>query len=309
MTRPDQPRLPELRTARDPRRRQRRLIEGAGGPGHGRVLGRRAGRRGGRHPVRGPGPHASHARPNPKYFGRRKGSHLAQHDQRPGASEPRAWCCPVRRGTRCTWSTCSTAATAAGSPEVLITDTGSYSDMVFGLLQTARRGLPAGAGRPARPEAVADQPDRRLRPAGRRRPRAASTWTGCAGTGRTSCAWSRSVHTGEVVRPRRDADAAARRQPDPARRGPRPLRADLQDPARAGLRRRRRTAGRSRACATCRRTATAWPGTSSTAAAANCTEPYHAGMEDQLGALGLVLNCITLWNTVYLDARPRPAAR
>jgi TnpA family transposase len=29
---------------------------------------------------------------------------------------------------------------------------------------------------------------------------------------------------------------------------------------------------------------------------------YHEGMEDQLGALGLVLNCITLWNTVYLDA-------
>jgi hypothetical protein len=30
-------------------------------------------------------------------------------------------------------------------------------------------------------------------------------------------------------------------------------------------------------------------------------EAYHAGMEDQLGALGLVVNCITLWNTVYLD--------
>ncbi|MDM4719153.1 transposase [Micromonospora sp. WMMA1363] len=29
---------------------------------------------------------------------------------------------------------------------------------------------------------------------------------------------------------------------------------------------------------------------------------YTEGMEDQLGALGLVLNCITLWNTVYLDA-------
>ena len=29
---------------------------------------------------------------------------------------------------------------------------------------------------------------------------------------------------------------------------------------------------------------------------------YHEGMEDQLGALGLVLNCITLWKTVYLDA-------
>lgn len=30
-------------------------------------------------------------------------------------------------------------------------------------------------------------------------------------------------------------------------------------------------------------------------------QAYRAGQEDQLGALGLVLNCITLWNTVYLD--------
>ena len=29
---------------------------------------------------------------------------------------------------------------------------------------------------------------------------------------------------------------------------------------------------------------------------------YHEGMEDQLGALGLVLNIVVLWNTVYLDA-------
>ncbi len=28
---------------------------------------------------------------------------------------------------------------------------------------------------------------------------------------------------------------------------------------------------------------------------------YHDGMEDQLGVLGLVLNCVTLWNTIYLD--------
>ena len=28
---------------------------------------------------------------------------------------------------------------------------------------------------------------------------------------------------------------------------------------------------------------------------------YHAGMEDTLGALGLALNCVTLWNTVYID--------
>ncbi|MGH2689540.1 MAG: Tn3 family transposase, partial [Actinomycetota bacterium] len=30
-------------------------------------------------------------------------------------------------------------------------------------------------------------------------------------------------------------------------------------------------------------------------------ESYQEGMEDQLGALGLVLNCLTLWTTVYLD--------
>lgn len=33
---------------------------------------------------------------------------------------------------------------------------------------------------------------------------------------------------------------------------------------------------------------------------------YHAGMEDQLGALGPVLNCVTLWNTLYLDHDPDP---
>jgi TnpA family transposase len=31
-------------------------------------------------------------------------------------------------------------------------------------------------------------------------------------------------------------------------------------------------------------------------------EAYREGMEDQLGALGLVLNCVVLWNTAYLDA-------
>jgi TnpA family transposase len=29
---------------------------------------------------------------------------------------------------------------------------------------------------------------------------------------------------------------------------------------------------------------------------------YHKGMEDQLGALGLVLNCVVLWNTFYVNA-------
>ena len=29
---------------------------------------------------------------------------------------------------------------------------------------------------------------------------------------------------------------------------------------------------------------------------------YREGQEDQLGALGLVINIIVLWNTIYIDA-------
>ena len=29
---------------------------------------------------------------------------------------------------------------------------------------------------------------------------------------------------------------------------------------------------------------------------------YHEGLEDQLGAIGLILNCIVLWNTRYMNA-------
>lgn len=31
-------------------------------------------------------------------------------------------------------------------------------------------------------------------------------------------------------------------------------------------------------------------------------QKYITGMEDQLGALGLGLNCVTWWNTLYIDA-------
>src|SRR5271155_3506890 len=31
-------------------------------------------------------------------------------------------------------------------------------------------------------------------------------------------------------------------------------------------------------------------------------QPYREGQEDQLGALGLVVNLIVLWNTIYMDA-------
>jgi TnpA family transposase len=32
---------------------------------------------------------------------------------------------------------------------------------------------------------------------------------------------------------------------------------------------------------------------------------YHKGMEDQLSALSLVLNCVTLWNTFYMNTALR----
>ncbi|MGA6208436.1 Tn3 family transposase [Nocardia testacea] len=33
-------------------------------------------------------------------------------------------------------------------------------------------------------------------------------------------------------------------------------------------------------------------------------EAYYEGMEDQLSALGLILNCVALWNTVYPNQAP-----
>ena len=36
---------------------------------------------------------------------------------------------------------------------------------------------------------------------------------------------------------------------------------------------------------------------------------YREGQEDQLGALGLVLNVIVLWNTIYVDAALTDSAR
>ena len=52
---------------------------------------------------------------------------------------------------------------------------------------------------------------------------------------------------------------------------------------------------------TAARAGTAWHGRSSTASAANHGQRYREGQEDQLGALGLVVNAVVLWNTRYLD--------
>ena len=34
-------------------------------------------------------------------------------------------------------------------------------------------------------------------------------------------------------------------------------------------------------------------------------QSYRHGQEDQLGALGLIVNVIVLWNTIYMDAALR----
>ena len=45
-----------------------------------------------------------------------------------------------------------------------------------------------------------------------------------------------------------------------------------------------------------------WRGPCFTASAVNCASNTSEGREDQLGALGLVLNMIVLWNTLCMQA-------
>ncbi|UGT67857.1 transposase [Nocardia gipuzkoensis] len=49
------------------------------------------------------------------------------------------------------------------------------------------------------------------------------------------------------------------------------------------------------------RAATTWPRRIFHGRKGEMTRTYYNGMEDQLEALGLVLNCVVLWNTVYMD--------
>jgi hypothetical protein len=68
--------------------------------------------------------------PNPRYFGHRRGATWLNvvNDQGIGGLVV-----PGTVRARCTSSTRSSTATAAPDPEVVITDTASYSDIVFGL--------------------------------------------------------------------------------------------------------------------------------------------------------------------------------
>ena len=47
---------------------------------------------------------------------------------------------------------------------------------------------------------------------------------------------------------------------------------------------------------------TNWPKSRSMASRGELRQRYREGQEDQLSALGLVVNAIVLWNTIYMDA-------
>jgi hypothetical protein len=119
-------------------------------------------------------------------------------------------------------------------PEVVITDTGSYSDIVFGLVHLL--------GREYRPE-LADLPDQKLwrigAPDGYGALEVAAR--GRVNLERVRRHWGTPAGGGldphrRGARLRRAAGAAARRRPDPAGRRDRQLRPHLQEPARADLR-------------------------------------------------------------------------
>ncbi|WP_231957044.1 MULTISPECIES: transposase [unclassified Actinoplanes] len=240
-----------------------------------------------------------HARPNPKYFGQRRGATWLNmvNDQAVGTAGR------VLSGTpRDSMHLIDLLYRRDGGrrPEVIITDTGSYSDVVFGLLQLL--------GFDYRPQ-LADLPDAKLW----RIDRSAdygpldATARGIIDLDRIRRHWpdmlriAGSIHTWQVsaydvlrvlsaggnLTQLGEALAAYGRifktlhvltfvDDEPYRRqikGMRNLNEGRHDLARHVFHGRRGELHRA----------------------------YHDGMEDQLGALGLVLNCITLWNTLYLD--------
>nr|WP_238782785.1 transposase [Streptomyces monomycini] len=107
------------------------------------------------------------------------------------------------------------------------------------------------------------------------------------------------------ARVRRDPHAVPRRPPHPARRRDRPLRADRQDPAHLHILRLADDPGYRRQT---KSQANLQEGRHSLARkifhgrSGQLYQRYQDGMEDQIGALGLVLNALVLFNTRYMNA-------
>ena len=241
-----------------------------------------------------------HKRPNPKYFGRRRGATLLNlvNDHAVGIASmvvsgtPRDSLHVIDLIYR---------QDAGPRPEVIITDTGSYSDIVFGLLQLL--------GFDYRPQ-LADLPDQKL---WRINPDANYSPLNTAARGKINIDrikrhWPDilrivgSIHTGTVTAYEIIRMLSHRGQPTQ-------LGMALADYGRIfktlhvlsyvddELYRREikflRNLQESRH-ALARHTFHGRRG--------ELHQAYQEGMEDQLGALGLVVNALTLWNTIYLDA-------
>ncbi len=240
-----------------------------------------------------------HARPNAKYFGRKRGITWLNmiNDQAAGLAAQ------VLSGTpRDSLHAVDVVLRQQGGPvpEAIITDTGSYSDIVFGLLHLL--------GRQYRPQ-LANLPDQRL---WRIDPSADYGPLNKAARGRIDverigrhwedmCRIAVSIHTGEVSA--HEVTRMISRDGQPTSLGhavahfgrifktlhvlrpadDEPYRRELK--AQANL-----TEGRHDLA---RRIFHGRRG--------EMTRAYYEGMEDQLSALGPVLNCVVLWNTVYMD--------
>lgn len=238
-----------------------------------------------------------HARPNPKYFGRKRGITWLNmlNDQSAGLAAK------VLSGTpRDSLNFIDVVQLQRGGkvPEAIITDTGSYSDIVFGLIHLT--------GRKYRPQ-LANLPDQRLwrfdtnadygplNQAARGR----IDTDKIAGHWEDMCRVAVSIHSCEVSA--HDVTRMISRDGNPTPLGQaiahygrifktlHVLRlADDEPYRREGKAQANLVEGRHDLA---RRIYHGKKG--------EMTRHYYEGMEDQLSALGLVLNCVVLWNTVY----------
>ncbi|WP_429423535.1 Tn3 family transposase [Nocardia sp. GAS34] len=210
-----------------------------------------------------------HARPNPKYFGRKRGITWLNmlNDQSAGLAAK------VVSGTpRDSLNFIDVVQLQQGgrNPEAIITDTGSYSDIVFGLVHLI--------GKSYRPQ-LANLPDQRL-------------WRfdpdtdygplnqaarGRIDTGKIAAHWEDmcrvAVSINECEVSAHDVTRMISRDGNPTPLG------------QANLTEGRHDLGRR-----------IYHGKKG-----EMTRTYYEGMEDQLSALGLVLNCTVLWNTFYTN--------
>ncbi|ANE78304.1 Tn3 family transposase [Rhodococcus sp. D-46] len=237
------------------------------------------------------------ARPNPKYFGRKLGITWLNmlNDQSAGLAGK------VLRGTpRDSLHTIDVIVSQHGGriPEVIITDTGSYSDIVFGLLHLI--------GRQYRPQ-LANLPDQRLWRIDARADYGPldKAARGVIDTAKIAAHWEDmcriavSIHSGEVSA--HEVTRMISRDGQPTALGQaiahfgrifktlHILRlADDEPYRREGKAQSNLVEGRHDLARTI------YHGRKG-----EMTRAYYEGMEDQLSALGLVLNCVVVWNTVY----------